>query len=159
MLTTTRRRLLKRYGFPLFLFAIGGPGSAGPSDSELKEKIRKKRCRILIIDDEPDFRLSLRFKLEEIFAAVVEDVNSGSTAIAAVKSGKRYDLILTDLIMPGKNGMEIFQELQQIDPGLRVVIMSAFTHTEEWNKAAELGATVVEKPISNSFLLQILNEI
>lgn len=145
-----------RSHFPL---KPGASSSEGPTDNELIDEIRKKRCRILVIDDEDSFRRSLCFRLAEKYSAEVEEMNSGDIALAAIRSGKTYDLILTDLIMPGMNGTEIFQELRLIDPDLRIVIMSAFGNSDAWRKAKELGARLIEKPIDHSSLLRILSEI
>lgn len=159
MLPYFRLGLLKRYVIPLFLLAMGASRGEGRSITELVDEIRKKKCRILVIDDQEKFRTSLRFRLEEKYSAEVEEMASGPAAIAAVRSGKTYDLIFTDLIMNDMRGTQVFQELQRIDPGLRIVIMSAFANSEEWKKAKELGARLIEKPIDDTTLLQILSEI
>lgn len=124
--------------------------------SDLVEEIRKKHFKILVVDDEDAFRRSFCFKLRRKYSAEVEDVNSGSLAIAAVLRGETYDLIFTDIMMPGMKGTETFEQLQRIDPNLKVVIMSAFSDSDEWKKAQDMGAVLIHKPIDDDLLIKIL---
>ena len=59
--------------------------------------------------------------------------------------------------MPGMKGTEAFEELRRIDPTLRIILMSAFSNSEEWTKAEQMGATVIPKPINDETLIRILS--
>ena len=126
-------------------------------DSRVIEAIRRHAYRILVIDDDDSFRKSFRFMLERIFNAQVEDVSSGAAGIEKVRSCS-YDLIFTDIMMPEMTGVEAYQELIKVDAGARIVMMSAYSNSSEWEKAQGLtGATVLQKPIPSNALIEVLS--
>lgn len=142
---------------PLILLALGGSGGE-VHNSDLVEKIREKHFRILVIDDEDGFRKSLCFLLRRKYSAQVDDVNSGSLAVAAIMRGETYDLVFSDIMMPGMTGTDVFEQLQRIDQNLRVVLMSAFSDSDEWERAEKLGAQLLHKPIDDDLLIKILSQ-
>jgi two-component system nitrogen regulation response regulator NtrX len=108
--------------------------------------------RILIVDDEQGIRRSLRGILgDEGFA--VADAADGEKAIAAVKEAPP-DLVLLDVAMPGRDGIDVLEELRRSWPALPVVVMSGHGTIETAVKATQLGAfDFVEKPLSLEKLL------
>lgn len=141
----------------LFLLAMNsGGGSVTAGDPTINE-IRKKEYKILIIDDDDGFRDSLRFKLSRIFKAWVEDVNSGKSGIEKLGAGNSYDFIFTDIMMPEMTGIEAYYELRKIDAGIPIVMMSAYSDSDEWNKAQNLkDITLIHKPIAVEMLIKVL---
>ncbi len=81
-------------------------------------------CTILLVDDTPKIRPLVRGILSELECVILE-AGSGETALetASTHSG-RIDLLLTDLSMPGMNGLELASKLRQIRPGVKVLCMS-----------------------------------
>jgi CheY-like chemotaxis protein len=160
VLFNQRQRLLEQLVVPLFFLATNGSGGwqgwQGQNE-EIIDEIRKKGLAILVVDDEDSFRKSLCFRLRKKYLANVDDVSSGSQAIDRVRQGKTYDLILTDIMMPGMKGTDVFEELRRIDPTLRIIVMSAFSNSEEWTRAELMGATVIDKPIDDETLIRILS--
>jgi CheY-like chemotaxis protein len=157
ILLNRRQRLLEQFVVPLFFLATTGSGSRQGQNEELIDEIRKKGLSILVVDDEDSFRKSLCFRLRKKYLANVDDVSSGSQAIDRVRQGKTYDLILTDIMMPGMKGTDVFEELRRIDTTLRIIVMSAFSNSEEWTRAELMGATVINKPIDDETLIRILS--
>lgn len=147
----------EQINIPLFLLALTGSGGEARI-SELVEKIREKHFKILVVDDEDGFRKSFCFKLRRKYLAQVDDVNSGSLAIAAVMRGETYDLVFSDIMMPGLKGTDTFEELQRLDQNLRVILMSAYSDSDEWKRAEELGAELLHKPIDDDLLIKILSQ-
>ncbi len=85
--------------------------------------------RILIADDHTVVRKGLRQILAEEFTdAIIAEVPDGAELIKKVIKEK-WDLIISDLTMPGKNGLEALQEIKQLYPNLPVLILSI--HPEE----------------------------
>jgi DNA-binding response OmpR family regulator len=78
--------------------------------------------RILLVDDDYHFRTMLRTTLERMGHTVVEARN-GAEAIDLYER-ERADLVLTDLVMPEKEGFETVQELRRIHPAARIITMS-----------------------------------
>ncbi len=72
------------------------------------------RCRVLIVDDEPEIRRALRRQLGRTHAISMS--SNGREALQRFAMGERFDVVLCDLLMPEVNGMELFHELEQQYP-------------------------------------------
>ena len=88
-------------------------------DTDLSNK------RILIIDDEPLVLKSLQTMLEAI-DLYVETVESGDEGMARLRTSDDFDFIILDMLMPYKNGHEVFMELQQDFAHIPVILSSGF---------------------------------
>ena len=69
--------------------------------------------RILVIDDEPDILVLLRMIIEDNTDYDVETTNNPSEGLKMLTEGN-YDLVITDLKMPGMDGLEVFDELMAL---------------------------------------------
>jgi len=107
---------------------------------------------VLIIDDEAEIRESLQTLLElEGFA--VETAPSGETGLQRIGEHP-FDLILLDLTLPGRNGMEILGEIRAHETNLPVIMITAFGTVENAVRAMQGGAVnFVQKPWDNEKLL------
>jgi two-component system nitrogen regulation response regulator NtrX len=108
-----------------------------------------KHPRLLIVDDEPDIRQSLSGALEDEGYSV-EAVASGEACLEAVVDGN-YELVLLDIWLPGLDGMEVLQRIQEIPFGDRplVAMISGHGSIEAAVRATKLGAfDFLEKPLS-----------
>ncbi len=107
---------------------------------------------VLIIDDEAGIRESLQTLLE----MEGYDVQSAATADEGLtRIGDRpYDLVLLDLALPDRNGIDLLAELHGHDPQLAVIMITAYGTVENAVKAMQAGATnFVQKPWDNEKLL------
>ena len=96
--------------------------------------------KILIIED--DVSLYTMYATElGLKAYDVSNVADGATAVEAIKT-RTPDLILLDLMLPGKNGLEILQEIKSLPEtkDIKVVMLTNFGNDENISKALELGA-------------------
>jgi two-component system invasion response regulator UvrY len=85
--------------------------------------------KILIADDHPVVRRGLKQVLEEHKGlAVTAEAEDGVETLSKVRSGD-FDVVLLDISMPGRNGLEILQELKRERPDLKVLVLSM--HSEE----------------------------
>ena len=85
------------------------------------------RERILIVDDEYPVRNVLSVSLEHL-GYEVETASSGPEALEKYRnSGQPYHLVILDMIMPNMSGDKVFSELQGIDPGVRVLVISGYS--------------------------------
>ena len=107
---------------------------------------------VLIIDDEAEIRESLQTLLElEGFA--VETAATGEAGLQRIGEHP-FDLILLDLTLPGRNGMEILAEIRAHETGLPVIMITAFGTVENAVRAMQGGAVnFVQKPWDNEKLL------
>jgi len=115
----------------------GNPGMAGA---------------VLIIDDEAEIRESLQTLLE-LEGFVVETAISGEAGLQRIGEHP-FDLILLDLTLPGRNGMEILTEIRSHETGLPVIMITASGTVENAVRAMQGGAVnFVQKPWDNEKLL------
>ena len=105
--------------------------------------------RVLIVDDEPGIRESLIGVLEdENYQA--EAVGSGEECLQKLQT-KAFHVVLLDIWLPGMDGLETLEQIQQLDPTRRpvVVVISGHGTIETAVKATKLGAlNFLEKPLS-----------
>lgn len=120
-------------------------------------------ARVLILDDEKDMRSVLREVLEtgghEVYEA--EDGDKG----VAVYRQEQPDVVITDIIMPEKNGLEAIQELRREFPEVRIIAISTGGSLFESNSlylnfAKEIGADrILPKPFSNQEILDAVESL
>jgi len=109
---------------------------------------------ILIIEDEEDIRELVRYNLKRE-AFTVTEVNSGEAGLASVAK-ELPDLILLDLMLPGKDGMQICRELKQnkATRDIPVVMMTAKGEESDIVAGLEMGAEdYIVKPFSPKVLV------
>ncbi|MEM1349919.1 MAG: sigma-54 dependent transcriptional regulator [Myxococcota bacterium] len=94
---------------------------------------------ILVVDDEQSLREMLSIKLRREGYAV-EVAPSGDLAIAKLKEGARYALVLTDLKMPGASGLDVLREVKRVDLACQVLLMTAYASAETAIEAIRAGA-------------------
>lgn len=111
--------------------------------------------RLLIVEDEETLRESLkRVLLREGY--VVDCVGSAEAAIEVFEEGF-YDLIITDIILPGITGIELLKKIKESIPEQIVVIMTAFASLETAVDALRTGAyDYVVKPVMHEEIKQIV---
>src|SRR5947199_10111276 len=107
---------------------------------------------ILIIDDEAEIRESLQTLLE-FEGYEVETAANGSQGLSKV-SDRPFDLVLLDLALPDRNGLELLPELRAIDPQISVIMITAYGTVEDAVRAMQSGAAnFLQKPWDNEKLL------
>jgi CheY-like chemotaxis protein len=86
--------------------------------------VHARTPRLLLVDDEPMLQFTLRLMLEEFFEVVVAD--SGDQARLAIEAAPRFDVVLSDLQMPGGSGQDLYIWAVQAHPELagRFVFMT-----------------------------------
>jgi CheY-like chemotaxis protein len=114
--------------------------------------------RILVIEDEADVRHGLVRVLANAGYQVVETASGGDGLRLYREQGA--DLVLTDIIMPDTNGIEVIRGLQVLAPGLPVIAMSAGERSRDFELLANaqvLGAvSLLRKPFSKQELLSVV---
>jgi two-component system, NtrC family, nitrogen regulation response regulator NtrX len=108
-----------------------------------------KGKRILVVDDEPGIRQSLKGVLEDE-GYTAETLESGEACLAALPGGE-FELLLLDIWLPGMDGMDVLERIQQIPFAERpvVVMISGHGSIETAVRATKLGAfDFLEKPLS-----------
>jgi DNA-binding NtrC family response regulator len=115
--------------------------------------------RILVIDDELDMLMLLRMIIEDNTDFEVETTNNPSEALKLF-SEKDYNLIISDLKMPGMDGIELFDELREIKPDIPVIIMTAYGSLETSEEAMKKGvADFITKPFRKDSILFTISRV
>jgi len=115
--------------------------------------------RILIADDHELVRRGLRQLLADTFPELTlgEALDGRQTLEAAAKQS--WDIVLLDINMPGRSGIEILQDLKRLHPHLPVVVLSAFPEKDFAIRAFKLGASgYVSKQSASPELMAALNK-
>lgn len=117
-------------------------------------------ARILVVDDD----LGIRQSLAELLAAegcAVETAGDGEEALEALAS-KRFDLVLSDVVMPRMDGYELFTTVRQRYPSLPILMMTAFhydrDHVIKRSRMEGLDGVIFKKPVDPDRLRDALIE-
>jgi len=102
--------------------------------------------RILVIEDDREMRSLLKDFIEDEGYAV-DSVEDGSEAFRKL-ARETFDLMITDIRMPGLNGLDILPGLKKLLPQAPIIVITAFGSEEVYRRVLERGANAyLEKPI------------
>jgi DNA-binding NtrC family response regulator len=122
------------------------------SPPNLRDMIPSPTGSVLIIDDEAEIRESLRTLLE-IEGYEVEAAASGEEGLARI-GDRAFDLVLLDLALPDRNGLDLLAELRGQDASLSIIMITAYGTVENAVRAMQSGAVnFIQKPWDNEKLL------
>ena len=115
----------------------------------------EKKYHILIVDDDRQLRIAL----EKIFRKDGYSVSTASNGIEACElvAQDEYDLIITDIRMPEKSGIELLNSIKKYDPEIPIIVMTAYGEPLSYQNAMEKGAIeYIHKPIKKDAILEIV---
>jgi CheY-like chemotaxis protein len=131
-------------------------GESPPPSNDTPAAPGVRRARVLVVDDEVQLANTLRELLASEHHVVA--TTSGADALTAIRSGEDFDVVLCDLMMPGMDGMELYEHIRMERPGLerRIVFMTggAFTAT-----AAEFLGSIENRRVEKPFSLRLVERI
>ena len=114
-------------------------------------------CQILIVDDE-DFMRGAVLEVLRRANHVAMTASSAKEAIDIV-SNRSFSVIITDVKMPGMNGVELFRELKKRHPETSVIIMTGFPDLEDAVEVIKEGAVdYLQKPFPPDRLVELVNQ-
>lgn len=114
--------------------------------------------KILIVDDEKNMRLTLADLLREEGYAV-ETAGTGEEAVDRCSKDGGFDAVVLDVRMPGIDGVETFRRIRRHRPGIRVIMMSAYTVDDLRRAALDEGAIAfLPKPLNVHLVLRLIRE-
>lgn len=108
---------------------------------------------ILLVEDERSVRVVTRLTLESFGYRVIE-ASSGDEAMALAREApETIDLVITDVVMPGRGGSEVAEELGRLIPGIRVLFLSGYTDDAVVRSGVlKAEASFLQKPFSAAAL-------
>ena len=114
-------------------------------------------ARILIIDVEEYIRAAVRSTLRDS-GHEIREANDGNEGMRMFRESPP-DLVITDIMMPGKGGLEVIPEIRAIDPDVKIIAMSALGY-DALPRAIELGANhTFELPFHPKALVEAVNKL
>ena len=110
---------------------------------------------VLLVEDKAELRAMLRKALEKV-GYTVEEAPDGNSAIDKVRS-RRYQVVLSDLKLPGHSGIDVLREARRAEPTLPVILVTAYGSVEEAVTAMKEGAfDFIQKPVDLDHLKLLL---
>ncbi len=115
-------------------------------------------ARVLVVDDEPALRKSIARVLGD--EHVVEAVASVGDALERLRSGAQFDVILSDVMMPGESGLDLREILLRELPSYadRLVFMSGGVRESLQDRLAEVKNVCLDKPLSVERLRAVIRQ-
>ena len=128
------------------------------SASDRSDTRRRRRLRVLVIDDEPRFLESLRLALED--AHVVETRAKADEALDLLRADPlHFDVMLCDLAMPGMDGVTFYDRMLEMGVGDRFILMTGGAYTARASDFIRSGACPsIGKPFLLERLLALLDD-
>ncbi|MHC5162414.1 MAG: response regulator, partial [Planctomycetota bacterium] len=116
------------------------------------------KARLLLLDDEPIKRVVMEDQLRE--EGFIVDAFDNPLAADDAFANNEYDVILTDIRMPGLDGITLLKEIKNKNPNQAVIVMTAFGTVETAIEAMKLGAfDYLQKPFSTEELILKLDRL
>jgi PAS domain S-box-containing protein len=127
-----------------------------PPEQDADGALPARRARVLVVDDEVTIANTLRELLQVDHDVVA--VTSAIDALDRMRAGARFDVVLCDLMMPQMSGIDLYERLRDLAPGLegRLVFMTGGAFT---SRAADFLARVPNRRIEKPFALTTIEEL
>ncbi len=127
---------------------------------EAAPEVKLDGVRILVVDDDLGICRTLQEILENS-GCVVETAGDGAEALRCIEAG-RFDLVLSDVVMPNMDGHELFLAVQERHPELPVLMMTAFhydrDHIIKRSRLKGLRGVIFKKPVDPERLRKVIAE-
>jgi len=104
--------------------------------------------RILLVEDNEQLRESLGQVLRELGYRVTKAENGARALQVAGAPGAAFDLLITDVVMPGIPGPHLAERLRELFPGLPVILMSGHVHDSARQGSEDTGHVLLPKPVT-----------
>ncbi len=169
--------IVKQAGGDIWVYSEPGKGSvfkiyfqpAAPVAADAKEAAvtavtaapvaRQGTETILLVEDEPHVRSLAARVLRQAGYGVLEAADGTQALAIAADGAARFDLLLTDVVMPRLGGVELAARLRETRPGLRVVFMSGYTERGAAFQDLGEGSTFLQKPFTPALLAHRVRDL
>ena len=146
--------------FKIYLPRIDEPAAALSEAGVSKEVIDRGSETILLVEDEESVRVLSRTLLERSGYRVLEAANPQEALATISGYAEPIDLLLTDIMMPGESGPELFRHLRVVRPATRVLYISGYADQAIISREVlEAGVPFLQKPFSAAALARKVREV
>jgi CheY-like chemotaxis protein len=128
-----------------------------PAASDLRSRGNE---RVLVVEDSERIR-DVSCAMLTGLGYRVEPVESADEALARISAGERFDLVFSDVVMPGTHtGITLARELRVLDPNLKIVLTSGYTSPIKFQDNLEqLGIELLSKPFRKAELAALIRRV
>lgn len=114
--------------------------------------------KILIVDDEEGIRESLKLILGEFYELILVEDSNG--CMECLEHSKDIGLVLLDIKMPNKNGLEVLKEIKSLYSDIKVIIVTGYKSVELASEVTKHGASgYIIKPFDSAEVLKSVKKI
>ena len=147
------------HGTTIKMYLPPGTGAAVSSETAFVSAVQGGHERILVVEDDKLVRDYVLTQLHSL-GYVTLDAANAAEALALVEAGNEFDLLFTDVIMPGTmNGRQLATELQTIKPGLKVLFTSGYTENAIIHHGRlDTGVLLLAKPYRKSDMARMIRK-
>lgn len=125
-----------------------GTESESPTSS-----VEHRASRVLVVDDERSIRLTLRAILQD--AGYEVDVAEDADQARALLANGRWDVVVSDIVLPGESGVDMLRSIHSAAPDVQVIMMTGDPTVETAAEAVRAGARdYLTKPVSKNAILR-----
>jgi len=136
-----------------------GQDSVAKPEIQSREKSTGSEMILLVEDAEPLRKLAQAFLESNGFRVLSAPSGEAALEIAARHSGI-FDLLLTDVVMPGMNGRVLAEQLSMRQPGLKVLFMSGYTDSFiAGHGVLQMGTNLLHKPFTEEIFISKVREV
>ncbi|MEW5803617.1 MAG: PAS domain S-box protein [bacterium] len=146
--------------FKIYLPALSAKAKKKEGEAIPLQKFQGKGERILIVEDEEEVRkLTVRILRDKGYS-IIEASNVQEALEIFEQAKRKFDLVLSDVVLPDQTGIELVEQLLSRQPEIRVLLVSGYTDQKsQWPKIKERGFRFLQKPYDLAELLRTLREI
>ena len=114
----------------------------------------KPLAKLLVVDDDPDTILALKIGLTD-YGFLVDAFTNPEEALQKFKSKpKNYSLVMSDSVMPALSGIELAKKVKEINPNVKVLLLTGFGLRDMEFSTASPSTSVVDGFVQKPLLLQ-----
>jgi DNA-binding NtrC family response regulator len=115
---------------------------------------------ILVVEDEEQLLELAKSSLELYGYTVITAKSPGDAILLCERSNMKFDLLITDVVMPGMNGKELQERLDVLKPGMKVIFMSGYTADVVAHRGIlDEGVNFLQKPFTPRSLARKAREV
>ena len=142
----------------LYLPRRDGDEAAATADDDLNAE-RGGGETILIVEDDDGVRQYASEILRDLNYQVIEAKDS-ATALRLLDADKKFDLLLTDVVLPGKNGRELASEVERRRPGTKIIFMTGYSRNAIVHQGRlDPGIELIPKPLTERVLARKIRQL
>ena len=118
------------------------------------------RVNVLVVEDVPQLR-QITSRMLAGLGLQVTAVDGPAEALARFRSGERFDLVLSDIVMPGDiSGIMLVRELRKVDPRLKIILASGYSDPDQFQDGLdELEFAFLSKPFRQAELAEAVHRL